>query len=225
MIALITAPLLFVGCSDDDTTSSSASKASIMVVHASPNAPGVDLFVDNNKVNSTALNFPANTGYLQVDGGTRAIRVNATGTSTAVINAQLPVEAGKSYTVFAVDSVSKIAPLVLNDNLATPATGKAHVRFVHLSPNAPAVDVGVKNGPTLFLNRAFNRQITAAQEAFTPVDAATYDLEVRLAGQATVVLPLNGIKLEAGKIYTVFARGFVGGTGAQALNAEIIVNR
>jgi hypothetical protein len=27
-----------------------------------------------------------------------------------------------------------------------------------------------------------------------------------------------------GNIYTVFAKGFVGGTGAQALGAEIIVN-
>jgi hypothetical protein len=30
--------------------------------------------------------------------------------------------------------------------------------------------------------------------------------------------------LADGKIYTVFAKGFLGGTGAQALGAEIIVN-
>jgi hypothetical protein len=90
---------------------------------------------------------------------------------------------------------------------------------VHLSPNAPAVDVAVTGGPVLFANKAFKDY-----SAFTPVDAGTYDLEVRLAGQATVVLPLPGITLQAGKIYTVFARGFAGGTGAQALGAQIIVN-
>jgi hypothetical protein len=40
-----------------------------------------------------------------------------------------------------------------------------------------------------------------------------------------VVLALNNIALESGKIYTVFAKGFVAGTGAQALGAQIIVNK
>jgi len=81
------------------------------------------------------------------------------------------------------------------------------------------VDVAVTGGPVLFGNQEF-RDYTA----FTPVDAGTYDLEVRLAGTSTVALPLPGITLTAGKIYTVFARGFVAGAGAQALGAQIIVN-
>jgi hypothetical protein len=48
---------------------------------------------------------------------------------------------------------------------------------------------------------------------------------VRLAGTETVVLNLSGIALSNGSIYTVFAKGFVSGTGAQALGAEIIVNK
>ena len=59
---------------------------------------------------------------------------------------------------------------------------------------------------------------------FTPIDAGTYHLEVRTACMTTVVLPLSGVTLQAGKIYTVFAKGFVRGTGAQALGAQIIVN-
>jgi len=54
--------------------------------------------------------------------------------------------------------------------------------------------------------------------------AGSYDLQVRLQGKTTVVLPLNGITIEDGKIYTVFARGFVDGQGDQALNAQIIAN-
>jgi hypothetical protein len=40
-----------------------------------------------------------------------------------------------------------------------------------------------------------------------------------------VVLDLPGIGLENGKIYTVFAKGFVGGSGEQKLGAEIIINK
>ena len=205
-------------CSNDSNPTAPAPKARVMAVHASPNAPAVDLLVDN-VVAGTGLAFPNSTAYLEVKAGTRNVKVNVTGTSTTVINADLAVAGGSYYTVFAADSVSKIAPVVLTDDLTAPAAGKAHVRFVHLSPNAPAVDVAVTGGPVLFPNQAFK-----AYSAFTPVDAGTYNLEVRLAGTSTVVLPLPGITLTAGKIYTVFAKGFVGGAGAQALGAQIIVN-
>lgn len=218
VIALgLVSALTLSSCGDDSPTAPTV-RARVMAVHASPDAPAVDLLVDN-VVAGTNLAYPNNTPYLQVKAGTRNIKVNVAGTSTTVINADLPLTAGSYYTVFATDAVANIAPLVLADDLTTPAAGKAHVRFVHLSPDAPAVDVAVTSGPVLFANTAFK-----AYSAFTPVDAGTYDLEVRLAGTGTVVLPLPGITLTAGKIYTVWAKGFVGGAGAQALGAQIIVN-
>ncbi len=216
----VLAAFTVVGCSKDSKSNPVApvQTASAMVVHASPNAPAVDLVVDGGLAGS-GLAFPNNTAYLSLSSGSHAVKVNVAGTSTTVINANVDLAAGAHYSVFACDSVSKIAPLVLTDDLTAPAAGKAHVRFIHLSPNAPAVDVAVQGGPVLFSNTAFK-----GYSAFTPVNAGTYDLEVRLAGTSTVVLPLPGITLQAGKIYTVFAKGFVGGAGAQALGAQIIVN-
>ena len=107
----------------------------------------------------------------------------------------------------------------MEDNLTAPASGKAHVRFIHLSPDAPAVDITLTDGTVVFGDYIFKEA-----SAFTPLNAATYNLQVRLAGTSTVVLELPNIALTAGKIYTVFAKGFVGGTGTQALGAQIIVN-
>jgi hypothetical protein len=216
----LVATVSLTGCSSDknDNPLAPALKARVMAVHASPDAPAVDLLVDG-AVAGTGLAFPNNTAYLSVAAGTRNVKVNVAGTATTVINADLPLTGGASYTVFASDVVASIGAVVLTDDLTAPASGKAHVRFVHLSPDAPAVDVAVQGGPVLFANKAF-KQYTA----FTPVAAGTYNLEVRLAGTATVALPLNGIVLQAGKIYTVFAKGLVGGSGAQALGAQIIVN-
>ncbi len=217
-LALVAAGVM-TGCSDDNSNPvAPAVQARVMAVHASPNAPAVDLLVDG-VVAGTGLAFPNNTAYLNVAGGTRNVKVNVTGTSTTVIEANVPVVGGSNYTVIACDSVSKIGAIVLTDNLAVPATGKAHVRFVHLSPNAPAVDVAVAGGSVVFANTVFK-----GFTAFTPVNAGTYDFEVRLAGTGTVALPVNDVTLTAGKIYTVFARGFAGGSGAQALGAQIIVN-
>jgi hypothetical protein len=192
--------------------------SNVMVVHASPDAPGVDLLVDD-QVAGTNLLFPANTDYLSVSGGMRNVKVNVTGTSTTVINADLTLEKDTHYTVFASDVVASIQPLVLTDDLTAPAAGNAHVRFVHLSPDAPAVDITTTTGAVVFGNKSFREHT-----AFTPLAANTYDLQVRVAGTETVALELPGIVLEDGNIYTVFAKGFLGGTGDQALSAQIIVN-
>ena len=142
------------GCNESDSPFAPKTKGYIMTVHASPDAPGVDLLVDGGIAGSNLM-FPNNTGYLTVKAGTRNLKVNVAGTTTTVINANLPVTVGASYSVFAVDAVANIAPLVLTDDLTKPAAGKAHVRFVHLSPTAPAVDVAVAGGPVLFANRSF----------------------------------------------------------------------
>ena len=216
MAILATFSLTSCGSDDKSNPLAPAPPARVMAVHASPDAPAVDLLVDG-AVAGTGLAFPNNTAYLSVAAGTRNVKVNVAGTTTTVIDANLPVTGGINYTVFASDVVASIGAVVLTDDLTTPASGKAHVRFVHLSPNAPAVDVAVQGGPVVFANKAF-KQYTA----FTPVAAGTYNFEV--AGTATVALPLNGIVLQSGKIYTVFAKGLVGGSGAQALGAQIIVN-
>lgn len=218
-LAVVSTGMVACNDDDDDDNTPAASVARVMVTHASPDAPGVDLLVDDAKVNTAALTFPNSTAYLNVNAGTRNIKVNVAGTSTTVINANVPFVANKNYSLFAVDSVASIAPLLFEDDLTAPAAGKAHVRFIHLSPNAPAVDVALTGGSVVFPAYEFTDG-----SAFAPLDAGTYNLEVRLAGTTTVVLPLPGIALTAGKIYTVYAKGFVGGTGAQALGAQIILN-
>lgn len=193
--------------------------AGVMFVHASPDAPAVDIKLGYLPA-ARALAFGENTPYRFTLSGLRDIRVNVAGTRTTVIQASPRLSRNTFYTVFAADRVANIGPVVLVDDLTPPAVGQAHVRFVHLSPDAPAVDVAVANGgPVLFGNQAFK-----SASAFTPVPAGTYNLEVRVAGTQTVALPLPGITLLPGRIYTVYAKGLLAGTGAQALGAGIIVN-
>ena len=155
-MATVSTILLLAGCNSDDasTTPGQTGSAQVLVAHASPDAPAVDLLVDNTIV-GTNLAFPNSTGYLTVGAGTRNIKVRVAGTTTTVIDANLPITANTNYTVFAADSVSKLTTIVLTDDLSSPAAGKAHVRFVHLSPNAPAVDVALQGGAVVFANTAF----------------------------------------------------------------------
>jgi hypothetical protein len=168
----------------------------------------VDVWVNDNVAFANAP-FKGITSYAALETGTYNVKVVPTGaTEPVVIEADLTLEA-KDYTVVAVGKLENIEPLVLVDNNSTPAEGKAHVRFVHASPDAPAVDIAVKGGPVLFSNIAFK-----GVGDYTPVDAGTYDLEVRLAGTDTVALDVPGVNLTGQTVYTIFAMGLAGGEPA-----------
>ncbi|MCS6839540.1 MAG: DUF4397 domain-containing protein [Roseiflexus sp.] len=177
--------------------------AKVRVVHASPDAPAVDVIVNGNKALTNVPFFTA-SAYLDLPAGSYDIQVVPTGaTSPVVIDAKgVKIEAGKAYTIAATGKLAEIKPTILIDDLSAPATGKAHVRVIHFSPDAPAVDIKVAGGPTLISNLAFPKASN-----YIPVDAGSYDLQVTPAGATTVVLDLKGTRLEAGKIYDVFAVG------------------
>jgi hypothetical protein len=189
----------------------------VRVIHASPDAPAVDVWVNGAKAFS-GVTFKAATDYASLAAGEIAVQVVPAGqTSPAVIDAKLNIANDKDYSVVAVNTLANIEPLVLEDNNAAPAAGKAHIRFVHASPDAPAVDVAVKGGPVIFSNVPFK-----GTGAYTPVDAGTYDLEVRLAGTDTVALAVPGVKLDAGKVYTAWAMGLA--AGEPALSAALTMD-
>lgn len=223
VVGLMALSSIFISCDkDDDETETS--QARVMVVHASPDAPAVDVRI-NNTVTLSNVAFPTNSNYTPLNAGNTNIKVAPTGTTTNVIDANVDFQANMNYSVFAIDSVTKIKAVVVTDNLTAPPSGKSHVRFFHFSPNAPAVDIAVAGGPVVFTNRSFNDQASNnALANFTPLDAGSYNLEVRLAGTSTVVLSVPNVTLTSGKIYTVFAKGFVGGTGSRSLGAQAIVN-
>lgn len=217
-------PTLFLASCDDDDDDVDiiVDQANVMVVHASPDAPGVDLYVDDTKVNNAALEYPNNTGYLEVDAGERNFKVTAAGAGLAnpVIDADVTLEDDMNYTIFAADELGSIMPVVLMDDLTPPASGQAHVRFVHLSPDAPNVDVVVQGGPELFTDVEFTEGTD-----FSPVAAGTYTVEVQPVGTDVAAVTAT-LDLEAGKIYTVFARGFLSPPqgNTNTLGAEVIEN-
>jgi hypothetical protein len=206
LIALATVVMLL-----STTVVTFAAGPRVRVVHASPDAPAVDVLVNGSAAFQNAP-FKGVTQYASLAAGSYGVQVVPAGqTQPAVISATLGLDADKDYTVVAVGTLAAIEPLVLVDNNTAPAAGKAHIRFVHASPDAPAVDIAVKGGPVLFPNVAFK-----GVGDYLPVDAATYDLEVRLAGTDTVALALPGIKLDAGTVYTAFAMGLAAGEPALA---------
>ncbi len=175
--------------------------AMVRVVHASPDAPAVDVYVDGNEVLSDVPFFTA-SDYLELAPGEYRFQVTPAGepAESAVIDARATVEAGQAYTVAATGMVEDIAASIIVDDLSAPARGQVKVRVYHFSPDAPAVDVKLADGTALIESLAF-----PDASDYLAVDAGTYDLQVTPAGADDVVLDLAGTTLEAGNIYSVFA--------------------
>jgi hypothetical protein len=182
--------------------------ARIRAVHASPDAPDVDICV-NGTAAFIDVAFPGTTQYATVEEGTYQIRVVAAGDGCeggGVIDATLPLPADSDTTVVALDFLTQIEPLVLQDDNSAPAMDMAKVRFVHASPDAPAVDITLTDGTTLFDDVSF-KEVASYIEA----PAGTLDLEVRDETGTAVVLTLEDVTLAAGTVYTIYAIGLLEG--------------
>lgn len=205
------------------------------VTNASPDGAPVDMYVDNIKVTPSPVPFGATTGtivnpYLTFDAGTRSVRLSPDGT-TNYTQGNIPFNTNAMYSIFLFDTLSATSTLkgiILFDDLSGPAVGKAHVRFVHLSPDAGTIDVDLAktNDTTKMTNRVYSGNLASIEpsvSAFTPVNAGNYNINLRTATTTTQLATLPYV-FEEGKIYTVYARGLKNGTGTLALNSSVIVH-
>ena len=178
--------------------------AMVRVVHASPDAPNVDVWVDGETV-LTDVPFTAVSDYLSVPAGTYNIQVTATGDTTPVIEADLEFAAGSATTIAAVGLLADIGPAVFTDDITT-ADGQAKLRAIHLSPSAPAdVDIAVTEGDVVVPGLAYPEA-----SGYLTLDAGDYPLEIRAAGDSAAALEFD-VTLEANTNYTAFAMDAEGG--------------
>ena len=183
-----------------------ADTAKVRVLHASPDAPAVDVYLDDTIVDAlTNVPFGTISGYLPVPAGDHNVKVYATGTTTApVIDADVTLAAGASYTIGATGAVASITAQVLQDKPSPDCDG-ASVRVVHFSADAPAVDIataGSDPADAVVKNLEYPNAT-----GYVALPAGSYDLEVRLAGTTTVALDLPDVAVEACNAYSVFAIG------------------
>jgi hypothetical protein len=209
---LLAATTMTAACSDDDDNTGPEGEARVRVVHASPDAPAVDVLVDGAPVLS-GVPYLAASDYLEVAPGSRNLAVNAAGTATTVIDADVSLVDGADYTVIAGGLLADIEPIVLQDDNSAPAGGLARVRAVHGAASAPAVDIYVT---------APGADLAALTPALTGVEfgdvadyieapAGDYQVRVTPAGTKTVVIDSGTLALESGQVRTAIAVDAPGG--------------
>lgn len=217
LMTVVLASFAVVGCDSDDDDDNSLMDAKIRVLHASPDAPAVDVLVDGNIVLSD-VPYKAASGYLNLTAGQHNIKVNAAGTDTTVIEVDSMFESDKKYTVIASDYLSNISPLLVTDNTAAPGSGNVKVRVVHGNPAAAAVDVYV-TAPDADLTGVEPTLTNVPFQAisdFLEIPAGDYQIRVTLTGNMNVIYDSGTLALGSGGELTIVAVKAI--MGASPLN-------
>jgi hypothetical protein len=203
------------------------SRAAVRVGHFSPTVPGVDVFLKSPGAANSADNrvlqnvtFPQDSGFLEVLAGTYDASVALTGSLAGVLNLDgATLARGTSTSVFAIGLLNGTGTqqlrLAAYADDRTPVAGQAKVRVIHLSPDAPAVDVVVLNGNSIAARPVQNLAFPDATAAPLTLPPGTYRVGVTPAGQDTVVAQQE-FTLAAGDVVTIAAVGCLSTSGACA---------
>lgn len=196
--------LILVGCDlNDDNASQPIPVAYVTLFNAVPDAPNLDVVVDNRQINSWPFEFGDNTGYLNFYTGSREIKFTPDGANNVIADTTVTLVDGNVYSVFVVDEIAKAEILITNDSTAVPAAGKASIRLVNLSPDSSPVALKVKDDANnLITNQGFKNA-----SAFVEVDPKNYDFDIIPAAGGEPI-HLTGIEIPVGSARTVVVRGY-----------------
>lgn len=194
---------------ETESDSDSMDDPRVRVAHLSPNAPNVDVYVDD-AVALEDVPFGAVSDYLALAPGSHAVEITAAGDAdTSVFQGDVTVESGTFYTVAAIgelgDDVNQpFQPLVLTDNNEVPASDTARLRAVHASPDAPAVDITA--GDTVLFDG-----VEFGQSGYVEVPSGDYTVQFRgdTENNDGDVAASFDVSLAGGTVYSAFAVGYL----------------
>lgn len=176
--------------------------ACVRFIHASPDAPAVDVYV-GGMASVEGLDYKGVTEFVSIPAGEQQIQVTAAGAPVedAVIDTTQNLEAGQAYQVFATGTLEEIEATVSEIDLTPLPEGQARLRVIHAASDVEQVDVAVAGGETLVDEVDF-RDVTD----YTVLDAGSFDLQIRPAGEETELLRAP-VEVEASMVYDVAVIG------------------
>ena len=186
-------------------TTAAQSPNRVRVVHASPDAPNVDVFVNGTAVASNVPFFTVSS-YLTLADGTYQVAISpaGAGTDASVLVLDLEVSGGYTGTLVVLNELEDIDAVLYDDDLTSVAPGQSRVNVYHLSPDAVNVDVKPAGTTTaVFANLAYG------DASYLDVPAGTYTFDITPAGSNEVAFTTPALRFESGWIYSLYATGLI----------------
>jgi hypothetical protein len=196
------------------------SQGKLRMMNASPNESGLDLLVDGKSV-ASAISYGNISDYISVDSGSRHVQIEASGTTTILIDENVSITSGGETTVMATNVAASISGLVLIDDVTAPATWDASLRVVNASPALGPVDVYVvAPGADLVASTPVVRNLAFnGATDYQTLTAGSFEVVMTAPGTPTPILDTGALNLTAGQNRTVVSMdGVSGGFTATVLS-------
>lgn len=223
------ATLFIMSSCGDETNSfgiySPATGGRVKFIHSAPDLAGIDIYVNDKKFSgiNTATGatpvlltsgnaYPSTAEYATIPVGKAKIGVVAPSLNNATgITADLNVEEGKYYSVFATGIAPTYSSLILEDKLPITTGKNIYVRVVNLVPNSTSAEFTV-NGITIATGVGFkntdNTFIAVPIESFT-TGTINVPFNAKISGGiAPVTFTASNIAtIFPGRVITFIVRG------------------
>jgi hypothetical protein len=177
----------------------------IRVIHLSPDAPAVDVYVGTESKVVSGLAFEEGTGYLEVEPGIYTFNVTAEGgnpSSPVLSFTGVPLFPGRSYTAVAFDEVASIQGLPLVDDYSELASGDIRVRAIHAAYEVGDVDIWLLGAtPSILYSELGFGEVGG----YLDIPSAAFSIGFDVDGDQSPDLTFDIPQLTAGTVANVFA--------------------
>ncbi len=136
-LAVVPMSLLLAGCR---AVVSSPTASQVRVIAASPDAPGLDMYLNNN-VLAYNLGFGSVTSYIAVDAGTDLVSADTAGTKQLLVSAKNTFVNSNQYTVLVGNVSANLQELVIQDQAQAAPSGQISLRLIDQATQIGALDV------------------------------------------------------------------------------------
>ncbi len=212
--------LLVQSCSKNEVQQQEV--AFLNITNTSPTTGTFNIYVDQTKTNTQgAVDFGGTLGYMRLTPGNHSVKFTTASSTESLITKNVTLEANTANSLFLIDRGTNLDFLTIKDELGNVTSTKAFIRFINLSPGAPAFNLAVKDGNVIVSDKAYK-----ASSAFIEVEAKSYVLEIKDKATSETKVTLESFEFKAGKSYTVIATGLLEPSDAErSLGSKIITNQ
>ena len=190
----------------------------IRFLHSVPRVMPVDIYL-NGSLFFNRVFFTHFSPYLYVPEGVYEVTVFITMTKeNPIIRQNIEVKNGELATLTMTGNYDDIKLLLIPEDKESAVGNNSKIRFVHLSPNVPELNVLLDN-VMMFSNVDF-REITE----YVQIPTQFYQLDIELS-QNNRLLRSNRIAINPNRIYTLYVMGnFASFQVFQSLDGATFIN-
>jgi hypothetical protein len=222
VLLLLIIPITF-SCLDSDLENSQNTPTAYVSFFNGTNAEtDIKIEVDGKEYDRKSFDFGQYIDYWYFFTGDRSFSFLDPISNQSLLDTAVNLEVEKVYSFFMTEIADDYKTLFVEDSLASPVSGKALLRMVHLA-DSPIVTLFQRDQEDAILNNLSFMEITD----FVNVNPGETDFILKATNDGPdELVRLNDVNLREGRIYTLIVRGKVqaASNSAEALRIQLIRN-